>query len=154
MDDVSGASGSDSHAESMAETEMETPPDHEREKPRGRPVGKPDSTKRYRRTAQEISDGKIKVIQMRLDAMKESEALKLANKKSRRPNNILTEEPLASSSLREGLETTPKKVPLPSHRPHTAHHRDDSSPSPRRTTQFRRQSFYDSWFPSSPRTMR
>ena len=153
MDDVSGASGSDSHAESMAETEMETPPDHEREKPRGRPVGKPDSTKRYRRTAQEISDDKIKVVQMKLDAMKESEALKLANKKSRRPNKIVTEESLAS-----GLETTPKKVPLPSQyksRPHTSQReREDSSPSPRRTTQFRRQSLYDSWFPSSPRTMR
>ena len=136
-------------AQLTADTEMETPPDHEREKPRGRPVGKPDSTKRYRRTAQEISDDKIKAVQMKLDAMKESEALKLANKKSRRPSKIMAEEPLAS-----GLETTPKKVPLPSHRPHTAHHRDDSSPSPRRTTQFRRQSLYDSWFPSSPRTMR
>ena len=57
--------------------DAEAPP---KDKPRGRPVGKPDTTQRYRRTAQEISDDKIKVIQMKLDAMKESEALKMVNK--------------------------------------------------------------------------
>ena len=48
---------------------------------RGRPVGKIDSTQRYRRTAQEISNDKINIAQMKLNAMKEKEALKLANKK-------------------------------------------------------------------------
>ena len=48
---------------------------------RGRPVGKVDSNQRYRRTAQEISDDKISIAQMKLDAMKEKEALKIANKK-------------------------------------------------------------------------
>ena len=82
--DGASINGSDSHAEeeSVADPQIETPPNHEREKPRGRPVGKPDSTKRYRRTAQEISDDKIKVVQMKLDAMKEAATLKLANKKN------------------------------------------------------------------------
>ena len=50
---------------------------------RGRPAGKSDSTKRYRRTAQEISDDKIRIAQMKLDAVREAEERKLANKKSR-----------------------------------------------------------------------
>ena len=40
---------------------------------RGRPVGKTDSTQRTRRTAQEISDDKIRIAQMKLDALKETE---------------------------------------------------------------------------------
>ena len=48
---------------------------------RGRPVGKTDSTQRTRRTAQEISDDKIRIAQMKLDALKETEERKLAAKK-------------------------------------------------------------------------
>ena len=40
---------------------------------RGRPVGKTDSTKRYRRTAAEISADKIQIAQMWFDALKQSE---------------------------------------------------------------------------------
>ena len=40
---------------------------------RGRPQGKADSTQRTRRTAQEISDDKIRIAQMKLDALKETE---------------------------------------------------------------------------------
>ena len=40
---------------------------------RGRPQGKADSTQRTRRTAQEISDDKVRVAQMKLDALKEAE---------------------------------------------------------------------------------
>ena len=158
MEDVSGAS-SDSHAEeeSAQLTAEETPPDHEREKPRGRPVGKPDSTKRYRRTAQEISDDKIKVVQMKLDAMKEAEALKMSNKKPRRPlrdtaasiSKRVSEEPLTA---KRGRDAEPMKVSLSSSQVD-----EDSSPSPsqgRRPPAHRRQSLYDSWFPPSPRTMR
>ena len=47
---------------------------------RGRPVGKTDSTQRTRRTAQEISDDKIRIAQMKLDALKETEERKLAAK--------------------------------------------------------------------------
>ena len=54
------------------------------ENKRGRPAGKTDSTKRFRRTAQEISDDKVRIAQMRLDALRESEERKLANKKTRK----------------------------------------------------------------------
>ena len=50
---------------------------------RGRPQGKGDSTQRTRRTAQEISDDKIRIAHMKLDALKETEEKKLANKKVR-----------------------------------------------------------------------
>ena len=43
---------------------------------RGRPVGKTDSTQRTRRTAQEISDDKIRIAQMKLDALREAEERK------------------------------------------------------------------------------
>ena len=139
------------------ESQIEAPP---KDKPRGRPVGKPDTTQRYRRTAQEISDDKIKVVQMKLDAMKEAEALKMSNKKPRRPlrdtaasiSKRVSEEPLAA---KRGRDTEPMKVSLSSSRVD-----EDSSPSPsisregRRPPAHRRQSLYDSWFPPSPRTMR
>ena len=160
MENDSGTS-SDSHTEeeSVADPQMEAPshsPNHEREKPRGRPVGKPDSTKRYRRTAQEISDDKIKVQQMRLDAMKEAEALKMSNKKPRRPPTVIVsreEEPLATKRGPSDGDAEPKKVSLPSSMA-IPRRGEDSSPSPRRPAQFRRQSLYDFWFPPSPRTMR
>ena len=47
---------------------------------RGRPVGKVDSTKRHRRTAQEISNDKISVASMKLESLKEREALNILNK--------------------------------------------------------------------------
>ena len=45
---------------------------------RGRPAGKTSSNNIYRRTSQDISNDKIMVAQMKLNAMKESVALKLA----------------------------------------------------------------------------
>ena len=73
MEDENASSLSPS---SIADDEFQKEdPEMEVPKPRGRPVGKPDSTQRHRRIAQEISDDKIKVVQMKLDAMKESEAL-------------------------------------------------------------------------------
>ena len=50
---------------------------------RGRPAGKSDSTRRTRRTAQEISDDKIRIAQMKLDQLREIEEKKMANKKTR-----------------------------------------------------------------------
>ena len=51
-----------------------------RKNKRGRPVGKTDSTQRTRRTAQEISDDKIRIAQMKLDALKETEEKSLQQK--------------------------------------------------------------------------
>ena len=60
----------------------DTPADDPESK-RGRPEGKTDQTKRYRRTAQEISDDKLRIAQMRLDALRDAEERKLAHKKVR-----------------------------------------------------------------------
>ena len=55
-------------------------------KARGRPAGKADSSHRYRRTTAEPVTIKLKIASMKLEAMKEHEALKLANKRpSRQP---------------------------------------------------------------------
>ena len=103
---------------------------------RGRPAGKADSTKRYRRTAQDISDDKLRIAQLRLDALRESEERKLSNKKSRsKPSR-------AKAVVEEtGIPKAPKKVVF-----------RDESPSPKLPIGNRRQALYDSWFPSSPRT--
>ena len=110
------------------------------ENKRGRPAGKADSSKRFRRTAQEISDDKVRIAQIRLDALRESEERRLANKKTRKPRAKAAVEEAAIRQLR----SSPKKdVP-----------RDDS-PSPERLPiGSRREQLYDSWFPSSPHTRR
>ena len=102
---------------------------------RGRPVGKTDQKPRYRRTAQEISDDKIKIAQMKLDALREAEETRLANKKTRRA-------PRAKAAIQESaLPPAPKPVVR------------EESPQPKRTPiGSRRQALYDSWFPSSPHT--
>ena len=66
---------SDPEEESAAETEVPA---------RGRPVGKTDSTKRYQRTAADISHDKITIAQMQLDALKQSEEQKLTAKQAPR----------------------------------------------------------------------
>ena len=100
---------------------------------RGRPQGKAESTKRTRRTAQEISDDKIRIAQMRLDALREIEEKRLANKRTRaRPSRQ------AKTVVEESeLPKAPKKVMT----------RDESPPSPKRVPNVnRRQALYDSWF--------
>ena len=100
---------------------------------RGRPVGKADQTKRFRRTAQEISDDKIKVAQMKLDALRETEEKRLANKKPR------------ARAARVAIQET-TLAPAPKSR-----EAERSENPPRPTIGTRRQALYDSWFPSSPR---
>ena len=108
------------------------------ENKRGRPAGKADSSKRFRRTAQEISDDKVRIAQIRLDALRESEERRLANKKTRKPRAKAAVEETAIRQL------PPKKEVA----------RDDS-PSPERLPiGSRREQLYDSWFPSSPHTRR
>ena len=97
---------------------------------RGRPAGKSDSTKRYRRTAQEISDDKIRIAEMRLNALREMEEQKLINKKSR----IRSNKPKADVRESE-LPKTQKDV---------VRVRSESPPTPRPTN--KRQALYDSWF--------
>lgn len=54
----------------MSDLEEEAPVTEEPLVRKGRPTGRPDSTQRKRRTAQEISDEKIIIAQMKLDTLK------------------------------------------------------------------------------------
>ena len=116
---------------------------------RGRPVGKTGSTKRYRRTAAEISTDKIQVAQMKLDALRESETHKLANKKTRprsalsdKTMRVIDEEPIPPARQKQS-HLSPMKIPSPQIR---------ESHTQIETQRRSRQALYDSWFPSSPRT--
>ena len=109
---------------------------------RGRPVGKADQKPRYRRTAQEISDDKIRVAEMRLNALREAEERKLANKKSR------------SKAPRETAAVQKTAIPpAPPAKKKPVVQEESPPPSPRcLPIGQRRQALYDSWFPPSPHT--
>ena len=111
------------------------PLEEEEPKKRGRPVGKVDEKPRYRRTAQQISDDKLRIAQMKLEALRESEERKLSSKtRVRKPA-------VAEHSLQAPAKVArPKREPTPQ--------REERAP-PQRP---RRQALYDSWFPSSPRS--
>ena len=107
----------------------------EEQKKRGRPAGKQDQKLRYRRTAEQISADKLRIAEMKLAALRESEERKLGAKKTRAPRKVT-----------ESTLEAPKKVvkaPPPK----------EESPSPRPVGS-RRQALYDSWFPTSPRSSR
>ena len=99
---------------------------------RGRPAGKTDSAQRTRRTAQEISDDKIRVAQMKLDALREAEERKLEARKTRpRPEKAPKPKPIV------------QEIAMPKNKP-----REDSlSPSPKRVTYAsKKEALYDSFF--------
>ena len=128
----------------------------------GRPVGNTDSTKRYRRTAAEISADKIQVAQMKLEAMKESEAHKLANKKPR-PRSVKTvrvidEEPIPPVRQKQS-QVKKEHVPREREEYESQGSQGRESPPPilsQRPSVGQRRggrlALYDSWFPSPPRT--
>ena len=112
------------------------------ESKRGRPVGKPDSTQRSRRTAQEISDDKIRIAQMKLDALREADERRVANRKTRsRPRKASKAATESKPIVQEIAMNKVSKKP-----------RDESSsPSPKYVSHAsKRQALYDSWF--TPRT--
>ena len=109
----------------MSDSEPEEP-----EPRRGRPRGQTDATKRYRRTAAEISQYKIKIVEMRLEALRESEERKLSNKKPR-------------TNLSKVEEIPVKEKPRP--RKNEAV-RDESPSTPRVSIGRSRETLYDSWF--------
>ena len=99
---------------------------------RGRLAGKTDSKQRARRTTQEISDGKIRVAQMKLDALREAEERKLEARKTRpRPEKAAKPKPIV------------QEIAMPKNKP-----REDSlSPSPKRVTYAsKKEALYDSFF--------
>ena len=96
---------------------------------RGRPAGKSDSTQRTRRTAQEISDDKIRIAQMKLDALKESEEKKLSNKRTRA--RVPKQTPIVQEIAMPVRQAKPRQ--------------DSSSPSPKHTYTSKKQALYDSF---------
>ena len=104
-------------------------------KKRGRPPGTQDQKPRYRRTAEQISADKLRIAQMKLDALRESEERKLASKKTRvKAVSERTLEPPKKAARVQPREEPPR----------------EETPSPKRVGG-RRQALYDSWFPTSPR---
>jgi len=120
----------------MSDSEQENIIDDEpSESRRGRPAGKSDSTQRSRRTAQEISDDRIRIAQMKLDAVREAEERKLANKKTRsRPQKIEATQRVQEIAMPARVQS---KKP-----------REDSlSPSPKHMSYAsRKEALYDSFF--------
>ena len=118
----------------MSASESESFSDPPPENKRGRPPGKTDSTQRTRRTAQEISDDKIRIAQMKLDAVREAEEKKLASKKTRnRPQKTQAAKP------------TPIVQEIAMAKPSKAYRDDSSSPSPKYYVS-KKQALYDSFF--------
>ena len=104
-------------------------PEAEPEPRRGRPRGQADATKRYRRTASEITQDKIRIAEMRLEALREAEDRKLSNKnRDKAPRASVEEIPV-------------REKPRP---PKTD--RDESPPTPKVSIGRRREALYDSWF--------
>ena len=96
---------------------------------RGRPAGKSDSTQRTRRTAQEISDDKIRIAQMKLDALRESEEKKLSNKRTRA--RVPKQTPIVQEIAMPVRQAKPRQ--------------DSSSPSPKHTYTSKKQALYGSF---------
>ena len=95
---------------------------------RGRPVGKVDANQRYRRTAQEISDDKISVAQMKLDAMKEKEALKLTLRTSRKFTSLRKPAPVSTPRISSPKSKENKPPTFENKRvAHTYRRRDNSA---------------------------
>ena len=111
-------------------SDSEPEPEPEPEARRGRPRGQPDATKRYRRTAAEISQDKIRVAEMRLQALKEAEERKLSNKKPRtKPARVAVEEAPVRERQKEVRDSSP-----------------ESPAAPRASRGRSREELYASWF--------
>ena len=97
----------------MGDSEAEPEPEPEPQPRRGRPSGQTDATKRYRRTAAEISEDKIRVAEMRLQALREAEERKLANKKPRtkRPQVRVKEAPVKVNQKEAARDSSPESPP-------------------------------------------
>ena len=78
----------------------------EEQKKRGRPPGRQDQKPRYRRTAEEISADKLRIAEMKLTALRESEERKLATKKTRAPRKVTESSLEAPQKSDKGSTTT------------------------------------------------
>ena len=111
---------------------------------RGRPAGRADGKPRYRRTAQQISEDKIRIAEMKLQAVRDAEARKAERKvqtqAERKDERKATRESKPAAVSERPLKPALKRAP-------PAREEEPPSPPPRS----RRAALYDSWFPSSPR---
>ena len=132
--------------QSSEEEEEELPVEEEEAGPakRGRPAGRADGKPRYRRTAQQISEDKIRIAEMKLQAVRDAEARKAERKVQQQAERkdeqkaTRNSKPVAVSG--KPLEPALKRAPPT---------REEETPSP--PPRSRRAVLYDSWFPSAPR---
>ena len=126
----------------MQSSEEEEIPVEEPPSKRGRPAGKADEKPRYRRTAQQISEDKIRIAEMKLQAVRDAEAKKAERKLEQKAERRVEQKATRNSKaavLEKPLQPALKRSPPA--------REETPSPPPRS----RRQALYDSWFPSSPR---
>ena len=83
----------------------------EQPKKRGRLVGVADQKPRYRRTAEEFSADKLRIAQMKLEALRESEERKLANKKPHSTRKVQEAPPKVQEARPKVTESTLKVAP-------------------------------------------
>ena len=128
-----------------SEEEEEELPEEAPPAKRGRPAGRADEKPRYRRTAAQISEDKIRIAEMKLQAVRDAEAKKAERKvqqqAERKVERKVTRESAAVSErpLKSALKPAPKQAPPT--------REETPSPPPRA----RRAALFDSWFPTSPR---
>ena len=130
-----------------SEEEEEELPEEVPPAKRGRPAGRADEKPRYRRTAAQISEDKIRIAEMKLQAVRDAEVAK-AERKVQKQAERKAEQKLTRSSKPAAVSEKPLKPAL-KRAPPT---REEESPSP--PPRSRRAALYDSWFPSSPRSSR
>ena len=130
--------------QSSEEEEEDELPVKEAPPKRGRPAGRADDKPRYRRTAQQISEDKIRIAEMKLQAVRDAEAKK-AGRMVQQQAERKAEQKATRSSKPAAVSERPLKPAL-KRAPPT---REEEPPSP--PPRSRRAALYDSWFPSSPR---
>ena len=115
----------DPSEEEVCEPEEEPEPDAEPGK--CRPPGAPGQKPRYRRTAQQISEDKVRIAQTKLDAVREAEEKKLANTKSRaqKPSAVSSDKRVTVVSEAASAPATKKPAPQ---------QRREETPSPKQLT--------------------
>ena len=133
--------------QSSEEEEEELPVEEAAPPRRGRPAGRTDEKPRYRRTAQQISEDKIRIAEMKLQAVRDAEAKKVERKAQQ-----LAERKAERKATRDSKPTTVSERPLKPALKQAPPTREEEPPSP--PPRSRRAALYDSWFPSSPRSSR
>ena len=129
-----------------SEEEEEEFPEEAPPAKRGRPAGRADDKPRYRRTAAQISEDKIRIAEMKLQAVRDAEVAKAERKVQKQ-----AERKAAQKATRNSKPPAVSEKPLKPALKRAPPTREESPSPPPRS---RRAVLYDSWFPSSPRSSR